>query len=227
MMKRCATALVVFCGLAIASPALAGPIIFFSQDRYVSAGGSTTATTSTGSFVATESSVEWFGQSLASQTTVIGSPFIGGAGLAEANITFFGFDTYSVLRSTFILDESYTANLAVTLVATGQNGFADVALLNLDTFSQYTLTAFNSTQIATFSGTLTPGRYFFQLMATVADLNEGGTEQFSGTASFNGGLTLTPLDAASVPEPASMTLVGLGLAAVWRCRRKLPGARHQ
>lgn len=73
--------------------------------------------------------------------------------------------------------------------------------------------------VRSFSGTLLPDRYILFVVGRVeGNVLPAGVR--SGNAGFNFTFDLTPVDAAAVPEPTSMLLLGTGLAGIFGYRRR-------
>ena len=125
-----------------------------------------------------------------------------------------------------MIDAAYLADLAVELAVTG-SGFASTALLVTTENPFYSLWVdriFDGTASVTRQTILQPGQYHFELGARN---NLSGGPNASGSASFGGGLTLTPLNSppenpAPVPEPGTMMLMGTGLLIAVKKMRQRP-----
>ncbi len=157
-------------------------------------------------------------QVFARQDSMISAAFLGGTGVAEVTaLSGAGSDTFasSNLRSLFTITEPYLATLDVEFDVDWTDAAAASLRLErtdgilgpplFEAFGQP-----DASTLITQSLLLLPGTYAFQML-TFATLSE--------SVSFAGGLTLEPLTATAVPEPATITLFGLGLAAAaWRRR---------
>jgi hypothetical protein len=162
----------------------------------------------------------------ASQDTDI-STFMGGTGTVtvisapNAEDTVFG---RSTLFTEFTLFQHYTADLTIDLFS--ENGLTLAVLRAFDGSVHWN--AFTNDGLVTLErhGTLLPGRYSFRI-----DADASSSPAFSegqSTSSFNGGLTLTPIVGTEIPEPATLSLFGIGLlgAAVRKRCTKGSGARR-
>jgi hypothetical protein len=69
-----------------------------------------------------------------------------------------------------------------------------------------------------FAGILSPGEYFLFLEGT--GLGPSPQEPGSGSANFAFTLDFAPVNAAPTPEPASLLLLGTGIAGVLRFRSR-------
>ena len=217
-MKHTVTLVLLVAALTTAESASAGPIVFSRH----------TVSSSRMAFNITRLSSGPWSRSLdgvndAAQDTVISSGFIGGSGFAEG-IVGAGGSTLAELRTSFVLDLISHGSLDVRLFQAGEGGFTRATLSNRD--GTMRLNAFSDGGLFSDGGaaelmaelTLPRGTYDFFLIANSAVIP--GFADY-GFASFNGGLTITPMEV--VPEPATFTLFGIGLAAAAIRRRRMAG----
>jgi hypothetical protein len=199
------------CSFGAANSASAGPIIFFNEFRQVRVGATGATSTSQGHFLELFAVTDLGASRTASQDSLIGGGFAGGSGEVTAedplgNVV----GAESTLFTGFELDQDYQAELNVDLSASGRSN-AYASLINSNTGGAFVITSIvDTSETVSFFGILSAGRYELLIGADTLRDNPLG-EPFAGSASFNGGLTLTALDAAPVPEPASMTMLALGL----------------
>jgi hypothetical protein len=201
----------------------AGPIIYFDTYRSLNINGMLFETTATGEWSASG------GQGPnRSQRSFIGERLVDAAAnpferiRASGDLNMSSFDGATNLSTdlftSFVLDSPYTAILRAFVDAENA-GYAEGFLFD-ETTQTMLAQAMVDDGVAQlrYEGILQPGVYSYYLMAEV--MSPGGTGPFVvNDAAFGGDLTLTQF--TPVPEPGTMALLGLGLAAAWRRRRAM------
>lgn len=212
----------LFVAVLFVSVAEASPIVFFETDRSLQANGELFENHSAGAWSASSTADgEGFFEN-GHQISTISPSYIGGTGLASAlsrTSANGDADVRSQLLASFGIDVPYLAMLDVGISAS-DDASAGGFLFNHDTqtmLAQVLLT--DAASRLQYDGILTPGLYSFYLLAQM----NAAPGPYQGTSSFVGGLALEPF--TPVPEPATLTLFGLGLAAAaWRRRSGIRGA---
>lgn len=213
-MNRPSLILALLAVLVVPHSANAATVIFFEENRQIAVNGVVQSNGDAGFW----SSSLTQSNAAASQTSTISTDFIGGFGFAQ-RLDQPSASASSFLATNFTIDEAYIAYLNVELFESGM-GFTRVFLQSRTSPFELIWNDFGETGSTTImrDTLLAPGTYQFSL-----DARHG--YPFSASASFDGGFTLTPVSAAPVPEPASMTLFGLGMLGV--AARKLRGRQRQ
>ena len=209
---------VVLLAVVFVPAAEAGPIVYFDSYRSLNVNGTLFENTTAGSWSVNDpgpgfnrSHFSWIGQPLLFGERInANSVLFSGARDDPQNLS-----TYTDLFTSFALDVPHTATLDVGL--SGRNdGYAEGFFYNETAQMMLAqIVVDEGSRRMQYQGLLEPGVYSYYLFAQIID-----TGRFpDSSAQFAGDLRLTP--PSPVPEPATMTLFGVGLAAtVWR-RRKM------
>ena len=217
-MTRTLPALIVLlAALASVPVAEAGPIVYFDSYRSVNLDGTLFETTATGPWSAGISSPN------RSQNSNIGLFRVDGAGnpyeiiRASGNLTSFPFQSVNLstdLFTSFLLDAPYSIHLDA-FASARDAGFAEGFLFDENAQAMLAqVMVEDGIRRLQYDGVLEPGLYSYYLFA---QLNTPGTSN-DHNARFGGDLELRAF--SPVPEPGTMTLLGVGLAAAWRKRRR-------
>jgi hypothetical protein len=215
MTRLYATPLVLLATLLNVPITEAGPIVYFDTYRSLSANGQLLESTDTGqwwrSLPVNNGSAEHRSEILQSgiRATVNLAALSNTSGSAGADLS-------SQLFTSFEIDVPYSASLDLGLSAIG-----DPAYLEGYFYDQNTQTMLAEVVVDSgigrllYEGVLEPGLYSFYLLSQV----NAPAGPYFGHGTINGDLALEPF--APVPEPATLTLFGMGLAATaWRRRRQ-------
>jgi hypothetical protein len=218
MSRMLPLSIVLLLALAAVPAAEAGPIIYFDTYRSLNIDGTLFETTATGSWYASGGDGP-----TRLQNSTIGELRIDPGGhpyeltWASAGLFANRFQAANLstsLMTSFLLDSPYTANLDA-FASARNDGYAEGFLFDDNTQTMLAqIIVDEGTARLRYDGVLEPGMYSYYLFAQLN--TPGGASDHQ--AQFGGDLELTPF--TPVPEPGTMTLVGLGLAAAWRARRR-------
>jgi PEP-CTERM motif len=216
--------LVVLASVAVAE---AGPIIYFDNYRSLRVDDRFFENSGTGSWSASAQGAQTTIRT-GFQLSIIGEKRVDGAGhpydysRPQGSLTAFSrdpggaaVDFMTSYTTTFQLDAPYAYDLDFFVDADG-GGYAEGFLFAENTQTMVANAAvMNQIRRTTQEGILDPGIYRFSFLAT---LNEP-PGFYDGGAGFGGELELRQF--TPVPEPATMSLFGVGLAAAaWRRRKR-------
>jgi hypothetical protein len=217
MIRILGKVLVLLTALLAAPVAEAGPIVYFDMMRSVSLFGQHFENTTTGQWDVLKSTVLPL-CCLADHRSNIGQLGIR----AQFNMAILSnsdtgpsVNNISQLFTSFALDVPYLADLDFGLGATDSahtEGFLydqtnDIMLAELILDAGF--------KGLTYEGVLQPGLYSLYLLTQVS----APAGKYFGHGQVSGNLDLTSQDPAVIPEPATMTLFGMGLVATaWRRR---------
>lgn len=213
--------IVLLQALTFVAVADAGPIIYFDNYRSLDAKGMFFETSAAGGWSASTGTglnnthSSFIGESVTSSQGIQYERIRAHTAVLHSHSRVSGYgDASTDLFTSFALDVPHTVDLNA-FVSARDYGYAEGFFFNETTQTMLAQVAVNdSIRRMQYQGVLEPGVYSYFLRAEIT-VGEGFHES---TAQFGGDLNLTP--PAPVPEPATMTLFGVGLAAAWRLRKQ-------